>query len=662
MNPESARQGRAAHSVLIVEDERIVAKDLQQALSGMGYDAFAIASSAEEAIARATEQCPDVVLMDIRIKGDRDGIQTAEILQSRFHVPVIYLTAHADEATIERARTTQPHGYLLKPVKTGELRSAIEIGLYRHEMEKRLRERERWFSTTLRSIADAVVTVDLAGNVTFMNPAAEALVGAKAEDTIGKSASDVLRLMNQQPPATDATPLATALRMRQSVQLDDASLLDLSTGAERSINDSAAPVLDEGEMLGAVMVFRDVTEKKRLQKQLELADRLTSLGTMAAGAAHELNNPLAVVVASAGFAAEELAKQRAELKTQASPETTEKRLEKIADALGDLQSAASRMGRIVSDLRTFSRPAEQSPEIVDLVRCVKWAVRATSQEFRHRAQVFTEFGETPFVDADEARLGQVIINLLVNAAQAISPGSADRNEVHVTTRTDERGRAVVEVRDTGKGIPPEVLNRIFEPFFTTKNVGEGTGLGLSICHGIVCSLGGDIQVASELGRGTEFRVVLPPRPAEKNGATGPGVARTAATPRRGRVLVVDDEDMILRCIRRILEDEDHDVVCVEDVRGALNLIESGERFDVILSDMMMPSMTGVEFYEALLKQKPDLARRVVFITGGAVSAKLDAFLKSVPNPHLDKPFKISTLRDTIQQCLVALENGASAHS
>jgi CheY-like chemotaxis protein len=166
-----------AHSILIVEDERIVAKDLQQTLAGMGYDAFAIASSADEALARASARCPDVVLMDIRIKGQRDGVEAAEILRARFGVPVVYLTAHADDATIERATRSEPYGYLLKPVKAAELRSAIEVSIYRHAMEKRLREREKWFSTTLRSLSDAVMTVDLAGNVSFMNPAAEQLTG-----------------------------------------------------------------------------------------------------------------------------------------------------------------------------------------------------------------------------------------------------------------------------------------------------------------------------------------------------------------------------------------------------------------------------------------------------------------------------------------------------
>jgi signal transduction histidine kinase len=634
VSQENAQHGSGC-SVLIVEDERIVAKDLQQTLSGMGYDAFAIASSAEEAIARASEKCPDIVLMDIRIKGTRDGIQTAEILRSKFGVPVVYLTAHADEATIERAKHTEPYGYLLKPVKSAELRSAIEVAVHKQRIDRHLHERERWLSTALRSITDAVVMVDLAGKVTFINPAAEVLIGSKAQEVIGKSGDDVLRLLQQRRPAAEATPLATA------------------PSAQRSISDGSAPVIDHGQLLGAVMVFRDVTEKRKLQKQLELADRLASLGTMAAGAAHELNNPLAIVVTNAGFVAEELQKHAVDLEAQASPQAGQPRLGRISESLKDIQSAASRMGRIVSDLRTFSRPVEETTQIVDLARCIEWAIRCTSHEFHHRAQLRTEFAGTPPVRADETRLEQVLVNLLVNAAQAIAPGSADRNEVCIATRTDEQGRAVIEVRDTGQGIAPDVVKQIFEPFFTTKPVGIGTGLGLSICHGIVSSMRGEIQVETELAKGTTFRVLLPPAPAGKiEAARPPGVPGVScALP--GRILAIDDEGMLLRAIQRVLKDEDHDVVCTESAREAVSMIESGERFDIILCDLMMPTMTGIEFYETLLAQNPDLARRVVFMSGGAVTAKVDAFLVSVPNRRLEKPFKIAVLRDTIQQLLAA---------
>lgn len=386
-------------SILIVEDERIVAKDLQQTLCDMGYDAFATSSSSDDAIARASERCPDIVLMDIRIKGSHDGIQTVGILKENFDVPVIYLTAHADEATIQRAKLTGPFGYLIKPVKSAELRSCIEVSLFKHQMEKRLRERERWFSTTLHSIVDAVITVDIGGKITFMNPAAEALIGLPSAEVTGKHVRDVLRLIDEHSVGLGETPPETALRMMKPTQLHDVRLLNLTTGVHTLIDDSTAPVIDKHLTLGAVMVFRDVTKQRNLQRQVEFADRISALGTMAAGTAHELNNPLAVVIGNAALMAADLERHRADLKAEVSRHRTEQRLEEIANALRDVQSAASRMRRIVSDLRAFSRPAEETPGLVDLAQSVEWAIRSTSHEFLNRARLLTQLGNAPLIKA-----------------------------------------------------------------------------------------------------------------------------------------------------------------------------------------------------------------------------------------------------------------------
>lgn len=639
-----------AYSVLIVEDERIVAKDLQQTLAGMGYDAFAIASSADEAITRASENCPDVVLMDIRIKGRRDGVEAAAILRERFGVPVVFLTAHADDATIERAKRTEPHGYLVKPVKSAELRSAIEVAVYRHEMEKRLRERERWFSTTLRSIADAVITVDIAGKVTFMNPAAEILTGITLAEGAGRPARDVVRLVDAEAGIQSETPLDYALQQRRTVELPEATLLGAGA-TSRIIGDSAAPVVDNEELLGAVMVFRDVTEQKRLQKQLELADRLSSLGTMAAGVAHEVNNPLAVVVVNAAFVQEEMARVQSELRSRGGAQNDDliRLLEEAAQAQADVQSSASRIGRIVADLKAFSRPAPQASGDADVGRAIEWAVRTTAHEFRHRARLTTHVAEVPLAQADETKLGQVLLNLLMNAAHAISPGNVAGNEVSVRAATDEANRLIIEVIDTGCGMAPDVAQRIFEPFFTTKTVGEGTGLGLSICHGIVSSLGGQIQVESVVGKGSTFRVLLRPATPERTDAVTDEPKREKAL--RGRILVVDDEEMVLRAIKRILAD--HELTCTESAREALGMIERGETFDLIFSDVMMPMMTGIEFYETLLAGNLELARRVVFLSGGAVTAKVENFLRSVPNLRIEKPFEVVNLRETVQRLLAS---------
>jgi PAS domain S-box-containing protein len=654
MNQRMSNSATPRCSILIVEDEPIVAKDLQQTLCEMGYDAFAIASSADDAIQRATERCPDLVLMDIRIKGARDGIDTAQIFRQQFGVSVIYLTAHADDATIQRAAKTAPYGYLLKPLKPAELRSAIEVAIFKQQLDKCARERERRFSVALNSVSDAVVTVDLAGKVTYLNSAAESLIGANADAAIGKTADQVLQLMDQLPSGGDATPLDTALRLKQPVGAGPASLRNLSTGSQHSIDERATPIVDAGQLVGAVMVFRDIGEKKRMQQQLELADRLASLGTMAAGTAHELNNPLTVVLTNAGILAEELEQLQADLRSSSMREPSTKRFARMFDALGDTQAAASRMGRIVGDLRGFSRPVERESHSIDVHHAIEWALRATAHEFHQRAQLRTHLEAAPLVFGDSSRLEQVLVNLLVNAAHSIPPGRAEENEVVIGLRTDSRGRAIIEIRDSGEGIRADVIKKIFEPFFTTKQAGAGTGLGLSICQGIVKSLGGDIGVVSEIGKGTTFTIVLPPAPQKSDGQPAP-ISTVTATALRGRILVIDDEKALLRAMQRILEDEEHEVVATESAVDALAMIERGDQFDLILSDLMMPTMTGVDFYEALLVRKPALVESIVFVSGGAITAKVDAFLRSIPNLKMEKPFKAAELRDTVQRALAPRE-------
>jgi PAS domain S-box-containing protein len=642
---------RSRTSVLIVEDEAIIAENLRELLLSLEYDAFAIAASSEEAVVCASERCPDVVLMDIRIKGKLDGIATAQLLGERFDVPIIYLTAHADAATVDRAKKTGPHGYLVKPVRAPDLRSAIEIAHYKHSMERQLRARERWFSTSMRSIADAVITVDLAGKITFMNPAAELLVASTLEQAQGRSAHEVLRLLDTESQVLHDTPLDRALRERRAIEVPEA-VLQSSGAFPRIIADSAAPVLDNGELLGAVMVFRDVTEQKRLQKQLEIADRLASLGTMAAGVAHEINNPLFVVFANAGLVLEEL------IGALSAPEPGESgalrhanAIKEATDMQREILSAASRITRIVADLGAFSRPEVQASGSVDVRDAVEWAIRSTAHEFRHRARLSTKLAKVPRVDADETRLGQVLVNLLINAAHAIAPGNVEGNQVSVVTRLDDAGRVIIEVSDTGSGIPAEVLSKVFEPFFTTKPVGLGTGLGLSICHGIVASMGGSLTVKSSAATGTTFQLQLPAGATQHPSFFPP--PQPVALERRGRFLIIDDEEMVLNAVSRILYH--HEIVCMAHAREALERFKDDDKFDIVFCDLMMPSMTGIEFYEELLATRPELAPRVVFLTGGAMTSKAAEFLRIVPNERVQKPFGVNDLRTMVQQILAANE-------
>jgi signal transduction histidine kinase/ligand-binding sensor domain-containing protein len=253
-------------------------------------------------------------------------------------------------------------------------------------------------------------------------------------------------------------------------------------------------------------------ELQATRERLVHAEKMAAVGTLAAGVGHEINNPLAFIIANLNYASEEV-------REAAQEEGKRERWAEVEEALGEALQGADRVRRIVQDLRTFSRLAPEHRERVELHAVLDSTLSVADGQVRPRARVVKDYGAVPPVLVDESRLGQVFLNLLMNAAQAIPEGHPQANEIRVSTRQDERGRAVVSVRDTGTGIAPEVLPRIFEPFFTTKPVGVGTGLGLSICHTYVQAMGGEIRVQSELGRGATFEVVLPP--ALEDAATEP---------------------------------------------------------------------------------------------------------------------------------------------
>jgi PAS domain S-box-containing protein len=395
---------------------------------------------------------------------------------------------------------------------------------------------------------------------------------------------------------------------------------------------------------------RDITEQKhaaerlaeaneireKMQRQLVFADRMASVGTLAAGIAHEINNPLGTVVANVAMMLEVL---------EAAAAPSREQLTELREMAVDVAAGAERIRTIVRGLKTFSRPEQARPAVIDPRRVLELSIDMTINEIRHRARLVKDFGPIPLVDGDEARLGQVFVNLLVNAAQALPEGETAANEIRLVTSTDAAGRAVVEVRDTGAGIPAAIIDRVFDPFFTTKPVGVGTGLGLSICHNNVEAMGGEITVKSEEGRGTTFRVVLPAASAAVVEAVAPPVPRAAKA--CASVLVVDDEPAIGLVLRRVLRE--HEVKVVSTAKEALALLGAGAHFDVILSDLMMPEMTGMDFHEELTRHFPEVAARVVFVSGGAFTPAARAFLARVPNLRIDKPFDPASVRELIQR-------------
>jgi CheY-like chemotaxis protein/two-component sensor histidine kinase len=379
---------------------------------------------------------------------------------------------------------------------------------------------------------------------------------------------------------------------------------------------------------------------------------MASMGMLAAAVVHELNNPLGYTIANVIFALEELRALEADLVVGEGDETRDMaaRLARarasvrtIIDALGEAREGGDRARLIVRDLRTFSRVEDEQQTALDLRRILESAINMAYSEIRNRARLVKDYGTIPLVFGNEARLGQVFLNLLVNAAQAVGEGDAAQHCIRVVTRTDEQGRCVIEVSDTGHGIPPENLSRVFEPFFTTKQK-SGTGLGLSICQNIITAMGGEISVASAVQKGSTFRVTLPCAPPDEERPPPPVRPPASASPRtRCQVLVVDDEPMMARAVQRLL-DAEHDVIVSSDPFGAVEQVRAGARFDAILCDLMMPTMSGMDVYDQIARIEAEQARRMVFMTGGAFTPRAVRFLESIENARIEKPLEHAALR------------------
>ncbi len=511
----------------------------------------------------------------------------------------------------------------------------------RKRTEEALRASEQQYRLIVERTTDGIVKIDEQRRIRFVNQRFATMLGYDASELIGRNLFDFI--------SAAAKDMAREAFARELVDTSVDTTLRHKNGTEISVNVAGSRLFDDaGKYVGNLGMIRDTTEQRKLQSQLMVSDRMASVGTLAAGVAHEINNPLAVVIANLDYVADNLGRTVSRDGAEADP-SGPLLVDEIKSSLADAREAAERVRLIVRDLRIFSHsPADEPRGPVNVKAIMESSLRMGWNEIRHRARLVKSYGDVPAVEANEGRLGQVFLNLIVNAAQALPEGRAEQNEIRVSTRL-EGERIVVEVSDTGAGIPPEIIGRVFDAFFTTKAVGVGTGLGLAICHRIVTDMGGELTVESELGKGTTFRVSLPiVRESERAIATP--VEPTAGPGRRGRILVVDDDVLVASAVKRALA-KDHDVVAVVAATEALALCTSGEQFDLILCDLMMPDMTGMDFHGGLAQVDPEQAKRMIFMTGGAFTAKAKSFLSETQTEHLEKPFQPSSLRAIVRRYL-----------
>ena len=577
---------------------------------------------------------------------DRHGIASAIIVplqhKERDLGNLVMMSEHADLTLDDRLVFSEAVGHQVSVALT--LTKAFADS---ENAARVAREHAALLESVFSSINDPILVCDANGHATTWNEAASALVGVdklKHQDGPYPDWSRHIGVFHSDkttPFATSERPVARALG-GESVERVEAFLTYPAKPDGAWVSLGARPLRDDaGAVRGAVVVSRDVTAERQAREQLMISDRMASIGLMAAGVGHEINNPLSAVVANLDMALAEVRN----LEATFGPG----RLGDLPDELHEAYEAAERVRRIALDLKVFSGGQADENSAMNVEDVLDAAVRMGWNEIRPRARVVKRYGHVPLARGAESRLGQVFLNLIVNAAQAIPDGRPDMNEIRLITRVDDQQRIVIDIEDTGSGIAPHVMRQLFSPFVTTKPAGVGTGLGLSICQRLVEAMNGSIWAESSPGKGTVFHVALP-----ANEATAPALPAEAAdnsAPDRAKILVVDDEDMIGMILRRMLKV--HDVTVLTNGSDALAKIAGGERYDAILCDLMMPGMTGIEFHQALSRDYPDQAAALMFLTGGAFNQETAAFLASVRNQQLIKPFDVVTLRNQVDAHLNA---------
>lgn len=665
---DRSRDEREALRVIVVEDNPDDAALLLRELRRGNYDPQPELVDTLEGLEAALKQANawDLVISDWSLPTFNGLAGFRMMREMGLDLPFIIVSGTIGEEHAVEALKAGVNDFMTKgryarliPAIERELREAeirkqkklAEMDLQKQRAE--LEASERLLRSVLQTVPDGVVVVDQAGKVIVWSAGTEAVLRMPKTDLpLDAWPSHYGFYLPDRATLVPSGELALALAL-DGAGADSQELFLRNPGCPKGVwlRVSGRPLrAADGETIsGAVAVFRDVTKEKSAQEHLMISDRMASVGMLAAGVAHEINNPLGAALLNLELVNEMLAhrqpRQQQQQRQQRRQPPPPDPMSEIQESIGDARSAVARVREIVGDLRIFSRHDELGgSDRADVREALESSLRMAFNEIRHRAHVHRDYNDAPRVTGSEGRLGQVFLNLIVNAAQAIPEGNTDANTITVATRTSDAGWAVVEVSDTGAGIRPEDIPNLFTPFFTTKPPGIGTGLGLPICQRIVQQMGGEIDVESELGKGTTVRVRLPPAQAAKESPPVQVAAESLApiSQRRGRVLVIDDEPMLASAIRRVLINH-HDVETTTRAVDALEKLRLGATFDVIFTDLMMPQVTGMELYACICEEFPDHGPRVVFLTGGAFTQAAREFLAAVPNRTLEKPIDRDSL-------------------
>ncbi len=624
--------------ILIVEDDEIVAAVVSKRLTELGYQPVGLAVSGEQAIARAGELRPDLVLMDIQLEGELDGIIAAHEIRQRFHIPSVFLSAYSEEATIERAKLAEPFGYILKPFEGRELRANIEMALYKHRAEEALRAEILRRRVLFEQSPDGILIIDpQTARFLEFNTAAHQQLGYTREEFAQLAIPDV-QVQELEPEAK-----ARIAEVTQKGRVDYETRQRTRQGQVRNVQVRAQLVSVEGQQLYQC-IWRDITEHRQIEAQNRQIQKAESLGRMAGAIAHNFNNQLAAVMLNL-----ELLQQ--EMPPQAGADLS------LTEVLKSVRKAAN----ISAQMLVYLGQAAAQREPLDLSEACRQSLPLFQLANPNFAVLKTDLpAPGPVIKANANQIQQVLTNLLSNAWEAGSNGSnAVRLSVKLASVAEipaahrfpigwqpgEPAYACLEVADTGGGITAGDMEKIFDPFFTSKFTGRG--LGLAVVLGIVREHGGGITVASEPGRGSVFRVFLPVAAAAVPPKAVPVVpAQKSAV--QGTVLVIEDELSLRSTLTQVLQLEGFKVFAAEDgVAGVERFLQHRDEIQCVICDLSMPRMDGWGTLTALRQLAPGLP---VILSSGYDNARVMAgYHPELPQAFLQKPYGLKDLIKVINQ-------------
>ena len=627
----------AKSKILIVEDENIVALDIKRNLISEGYSVCGIIASGEAALDSFEELQPDLVLMDIKLQGRMDGIETAEQLRKKYHIPVVFLTAFADDETIERVKITEPFGYIIKPFTERELRTTIEMALYKYSIDLELIKSEEKYRRFFKE--------DLSGNVIF-SPAGEILNCNKAflllsdfPDTntvLGNNFYEMIQDPQQRKW------IDRELSAKGKVELFELSLKS-NENKEKSVLATFITIFEGDEIREIKGHLIDITKRKTLEEQLRQSQKMEAVGRLAGGIAHDFNNILTIIMGYSTMIYEKL-KEGSDIDTD----------------LSGIQNAAKKASNLTRQLLAFSRRQELEPELVninELIKDIEKMVRRLLTE-DIGMQLFLE-AEDAYVYVDPSQMEQVIMNLAINSRDAMPHGgkliikTEKTNEIdsifHNKKNIPEGEYVVLSVIDSGTGIEDEIKAKIFEPFFTTKTEQEGTGLGLSTVYGIVEQSGGYIQVDSEKGKGSQFKLFFPMQrveiPEEESKEFITNHAMGTET-----ILLVEDEKNVMELIGKVLLRNGYNVLEASNAGEAILIFEQhGDTIDLLISDLVMPYLSGDKLAERLKSKSPGL--KTLLMSGYPSSIIRERGFTIDMEYFIHKPFEPSVLLEKVRSVL-----------